>query len=145
MHTNFLLLIILPLCCDRVGLHTGLSKHLIICTAFKIQMNSKIFLCLEHHKLLTWLILVPVKYFSGSDKNYQLDVWKQWFGFCLLLVFLGMLMGTLILFMQQKDYCPIWEFWDLFFPLISEQAFRKIHCQCWRCCCDSCLFIHIFQ
>lgn len=70
-------------------------------------MNSKIFLCLEHHEILTWLILAPVKCFSGSDKGDQLDVWKQWFGFYLLLIFLGTIMGTLIPFIQQKDYCPI--------------------------------------
>lgn len=40
MLTNFLLLIILPLCGNRLGLHTALSKHLIICAAFNIQMNS---------------------------------------------------------------------------------------------------------
>lgn len=79
MLTNFLLLIILPLCGNRVGLHTGLSKLLIICTAFNIEMNSKIFLCSEHHKMLTWLILAAIKCFSGFDKNHQLDVWKKWF------------------------------------------------------------------
>lgn len=104
MHTNFLLLIILPLCGNRVGLHTGLSKHLIICTTFNIPMNSKIFLFLEHHKMITWLILAPVKCFSGSGKNDQLHMWQQWFDFCLPLIFLGMVMGTLILFMQQKHY-----------------------------------------
>lgn len=115
MFTNFLLLIILPLCGNRVGLHTGLSKHLIICTAFNIQMNSKIFLCLEHQEMLTRLIFAPVKCFSGSEKNYQLDVWKQWFSFCLPLIFLVMIMGTLIQFCNRKIIIQFETFWICFF------------------------------
>lgn len=48
MDTYFLFLIIIPLYGNRGWLCPGLSKCL---------MNLKLFLCLEHHKMLTGLIL----------------------------------------------------------------------------------------
>lgn len=31
---------------------------------------------------------------------------------------------------NATDYCPVWDFSDFFFSLISEQASRKTHLHC---------------